>query len=520
MRCTIFLIVFSILYLTLSAQTWQKAFNLSNTPQYLSEEENGILNIHCYDFSNSSWYKVLISAEGDSLGVEYYEPIEYNNYYTFEPSDDLLLSYWTDEDSLLWEQEIEVPYSSEFTVINDLAFLYYFQGGVASSFGTLWVYNKYGELKFQDTSDGTYPLTGWSISSSPLGAKSNGDVVIGEYSSSTWTPQGIGGSYTRYKLLSSDGEELCFGNSNHSSYGASYLKGIAKNGMERCGTITDFDAFSVNWYDGQQIPCTNYFLPHEYAIPNNIEMIGLHTDGFGILGTKVDKTVLTRIDCAIPYEELCLYTQKSYLYETVCEGNEYIVGDESFDISGDFEIMLTDVNGCDSIVYLSLMVETNTITINPEIIIVDGTGYINLYSNCPNCEFLWSNGETEENIANLEFGFYAVTITDSNNCSSIFEFNLELSVATTKNEIDTIEKVSFRNICNKGENIELLLNEHYNWSDEITLKLFDTTGKCIDNLKVNASLNIPFQIPEYSGLYFLQIIEEGKIIVNRKMIVL
>ncbi len=54
----------------------------------------------------------------------------------------------------------------------------------------------------------------------------------------------------------------------------------------------------------------------------------------------------------------------------------------------------------------------------------DGSIFIDVVGGCPPYNFLWSNGETTEDIENLSFGNYILTITDSNNCS--IEFTQEI----------------------------------------------------------------------------------------------
>lgn len=57
-----------------------------------------------------------------------------------------------------------------------------------------------------------------------------------------------------------------------------------------------------------------------------------------------------------------LPNSQTNLNETICEGDTLSVGNETFSESGDYSIILTSENGCDSIIFLTLFIETKPFT--------------------------------------------------------------------------------------------------------------------------------------------------------------
>ena len=114
--------------------------------------------------------------------------------------------------------------------------------------------------------------------------------------------------------------------------------------------------------------------------------------------------------------------------------------------AGTYTVEVNDQNGCTATISVTLTEPAKlTATANGKDLDCknDGTGAITLdvHGGTPYqgniYTYLWSNGETEQNISNLQAGIYSVTITDSNGC--------QLVVQDTVNEPDnglTIDSIS------------------------------------------------------------------------------
>jgi len=126
-----------------------------------------------------------------------------------------------------------------------------------------------------------------------------------------------------------------------------------------------------------------------------------------------DSTILLTI------ELLPIYTVS--LNENICEGESFVIGNETFTDPGDYTVYVVAENGCDSIVLLSLFVHNvdNSVTIQQN----------TLTANEPFASYQWFNCDSGENIPGatnqtyvaLTTGNYAVSLTDGFGCSAVSE---------------------------------------------------------------------------------------------------
>ncbi|NSW45043.1 MAG: gliding motility-associated C-terminal domain-containing protein [Bacteroidales bacterium] len=96
---------------------------------------------------------------------------------------------------------------------------------------------------------------------------------------------------------------------------------------------------------------------------------------------------------------------------------------------GWYYVTVTDANNCtknDSTKVLSAQPIIISELITPPSCTPGNDGSIDLSINggTPNYSFIWSNGQTTEDIINISAGNFSVTVTDANNCSSIKSFNV------------------------------------------------------------------------------------------------
>ena len=106
------------------------------------------------------------------------------------------------------------------------------------------------------------------------------------------------------------------------------------------------------------------------------------------------------------------------LIETICEGSSIIIGNQTFNMSGQYSVNLQSQAGCDSMVNLNL-----TIALNPDATIT-GPNTI-----CPPTDiiltsaiadnYLWSNGAITQTIPISNEGTYSLTVTNSFGCTDV-----------------------------------------------------------------------------------------------------
>jgi gliding motility-associated-like protein len=94
-------------------------------------------------------------------------------------------------------------------------------------------------------------------------------------------------------------------------------------------------------------------------------------------------------------------------------------------ISGSlYGVSVTDANGCFisqnaiNVFEPTAVVINNTVLVDASCGVNDGTINIDVSGGTGTLSYIWSNGETIEDISNLPQGNYIVTVTDTNNCST------------------------------------------------------------------------------------------------------
>ena len=106
---------------------------------------------------------------------------------------------------------------------------------------------------------------------------------------------------------------------------------------------------------------------------------------------------------------------------------------------GVYSVIITDESGCiideEFTIIEPQEIEISGIITNAEDCDNPNSGSIDLQvsGGNPPYPFLWSNGETTEDIINLPANNYLVTVTDSNGCSSQKEF-----VVTRQDDLEII----------------------------------------------------------------------------------
>ena len=188
-------------------------------------------------------------------------------------------------------------------------------------------------------------------------------------------------------------------------------------------------------------------------------------------------------------EEPCTPTS-STLDITLCEGNSYTFDEEhSYSEAGTYEIVLTNVAGCDSTITLNIAVMP---TYNEEITL-----------EITSDELPYQVGEQ----LLTEFGTYTLNLTSVDGCDSVVTLTLELSSGI--NEVENFMSVS---LYPNPTSENAMLNVK-GLNTEATIIITDQQGRIISTSKLalgqeNSEINTN-NLP--SGVYYVRIQTENAV---------
>ncbi len=176
----------------------------------------------------------------------------------------------------------------------------------------------------------------------------------------------------------------------------------------------------------------------------------------------IDATTVTRL------------TKNTEVEEAICFGESY----EGYTESGTYIDTLTYACDCDSIRTVNLVVSKTEI--NYEITDVDGenNGSIEILDvdGAAPFTFLWSTGETVQNINTLPSANYSLLITDANGCETDYDFFVGLVNSITSFN-DKVKIELSPNPVAKGEEVSLKINS--NLKGQYKISVHDLLGGAI-----------------------------------------
>jgi len=147
------------------------------------------------------------------------------------------------------------------------------------------------------------------------------------------------------------------------------------------------------------------------------------------------------------------------LAQSICQGEVYNFHGMNLYAAGVYTQTFQTVNGCDSIVTLTLTVKASpTLSISGNTVLCEGQS-TTLTANGGNT-YLWSNGSTNASVIISQSGIYTVTATNTEGCYST------ANVSVVVSPLPNVSIIGDDNFC-QGGNMTLIVNgaSSYMWSD-------------------------------------------------------
>ena len=194
----------------------------------------------------------------------------------------------------------------------------------------------------------------------------------------------------------------------------------------------------------------------------------------------------------------------------ICQGASYNAMGQTFSTAGTYHIEGYTTEGCDSIIDLTLAVNSlPTPTISGNTSICEGTA--TTLAALGGTTFQWNNGSTSQAINVSTAGVYSVTVTDANGCSN------STSATVSVNPRPTVSIAGNTAICS-GSNTTLTASgaDTYSWSNGETSAAitannagtYVVTGTNAYNCSNTASVTVSVN-PVYNNVPMTQAICEG-----------
>jgi hypothetical protein len=129
--------------------------------------------------------------------------------------------------------------------------------------------------------------------------------------------------------------------------------------------------------------------------------------------------------------------------------------------------------------------------------------------------YLWSNGNNQANIDMLSAGMYSLSVTDEENCSQSWTFDVDLISSTTSAD----ENLSIKVFPNPSTG-SLILSSEIVFPRGSQLKVFDLLGQLhlVENLGSGKRQQLIDISSLPNGIYLLQIVVDEKQIKSYKIL--
>lgn len=184
---------------------------------------------------------------------------------------------------------------------------------------------------------------------------------------------------------------------------------------------------------------------------------------------------------------------------------------------GTYTLQVTDANGCVGIVTVEVA-EPDELMLIPSSLPSsgnDGVATVNVAGGTPPYEYLWSDGQTTQSATGLAAGDYSVMVTDINGCT--ISGSVTVNIFTNTHNLENLTTFDVSPNPSTGQ---FVINLDFEVFEKMDIFVFNTLGqKIIDRNEAGKSLNIPINMNEQIGTYFVVIQTERGQAVKKVLII-
>lgn len=196
----------------------------------------------------------------------------------------------------------------------------------------------------------------------------------------------------------------------------------------------------------------------------------------------------------------------------LCAGQCITIGSHTYTASGTYTDLFTSlVNGCDSIVTTHLTINDTSVSVSGVILTANAIGATYQWINCNNGN-MPITGQTNQSFTATSNGSYAVVVTQ-NLCSGTSSCHNITTVGIAENSFATTVNI-YPNPFTSQTNISFSEEQK-----NTRIKIMDVLGKEISTRIFTGKELIIEKGEMKAGIYFLQIIDVNKNMVNKKIVV-
>ncbi len=201
----------------------------------------------------------------------------------------------------------------------------------------------------------------------------------------------------------------------------------------------------------------------------------------------------------------------STIDKTKCESYTLPSGDETYTTEGTYYDTLSTVGGCDSTLTINLDIVSNKVTKNNKTLKSEEDGANYQWLNCDK-GYQPINGATSQTFTPKVSGNYAVEVEESN-CSDTSQCYNVKAVG-----LKAASKTHFTINPNPASEL-LTVNWDRNEIDPGKIHILNSTGKKVELRNIKGKSELQLELNDYEqGIYFIQILKDGKIIGSQKFI--